>query len=327
MIITRTPLRVSLCGGGTDYPSWYNTNGGRVVGGAVNKYSYISVRPRPPFHSHKTRVVYSRIEEVADNADIEHRAIKAALEKLKIDGGIELSHQGDVPGRSGTGSSSTFLVGVLKALSAMKGLYVSPMELAEWAIDIEQNVLGETVGCQDQVFAAHGGLNVIQFEQDSINVVPMHLTNEHKDELEANLLLFFTGISRTSSDVAASYAGTLADKKQEQFAMMRLTDNCINSIYDRKWEELGKWIDMAWRMKASLSPMVSTEEISAMYSAARIHGAFGGKITGAGGGGCILLVTPPDKQREVIDAMVALGCTHIPFKFDFSGSQVVFHGR
>lgn len=333
MIITKTPLRVSLCGGGTDYPGWFQENGGIVVGGAIDKYSHISARWLPPFHNFKTRVVYNQIETVNDNADIEHRAIRMCLETLGIQDGVELIHSCDIPGRSGTGSSSTFMVGTLKALASLlqasdgKQRLMSPEALAKAAIEIEREKMAEDGGWQDQIWAAYGGLNIIKFRGDDFNVIPLTLSCSQVRNLESHLLLYFTGISRNSNEVAASYAPSLGQMREQQTAMMRVTDNCIDALYTDNLQKVGHWIDAGWRIKSSLSDKVSSTTISSIYSIARLHGAWGGKLVGAGGGGCVLLVAPPDKHAAIHAAMSEQGCIWVPFTFEHAGSQVIFYGR
>lgn len=329
MLITRTPLRISLCGGGTDFPNWFSEYGGLVVGGAINKYAYLTVRHLPPFHEYRSRAVYSRIEQVDHNSSFEHKAIKACIERMGMEEErLEIFHAADMPGRSGTGSSSSFVVGLLNGLSAVRGIRFSPYELASEAMRIEQGRLGEVVGCQDQVFAAHGGLNVVRFAQSGeIEVSPIAVNPSHIEELERHLLLFFTGITRTSSDVAASYAPCLNQKAKEQFAMMRLAEKAIDQIYRKNWTGLGQTIDSSWRIKAGLSDFVSNREINDLYTTARLAGAFGGKITGAGGGGCMLLVAPPEKHEAIFQSLARPGLVHIPFRFEFWGSSVIFCGK
>jgi len=332
MIISRTPVRVSFLGGGTDYPSWFLKHGGIVVGGALNKFSFISARYLPPFHTYKTRVVYSDIETVNSNNAIEHRAIRACLQHLKLDGptspGFEIFHAADLPGRSGTGSSSTFVVGLLNALSAMQGRLMLPYELAEAAIHIEQRLMGETVGCQDQMWAAHGGLSVIKFAPNGeMNVYPLALQHSQIEALEAHTMLFFTGVNRTSSDIASSYAPSLAEREREQWAMIRLAEQGVEAIQRGRYDRLGWLVDQSWRIKAGLSDKVSSEHICKLYNTARVCGAFGGKITGAGGGGCMLLVVKPEKRAKIITHLEGLGAVHIPFRFHLDGSSIIFSER
>lgn len=330
MIISRTPTRLSLLGGSTDFPTWFTKNGGLVVGGAINRYGYLTVRQLPPFHAHKHRVVYREIETVQKVADIQHKAVRAVIQYLNCPDaeGLEISHLSDLPGGSGTGSSSTFVVGLLNALLALQGKRMSAGELADAAIYVEQQLLQETVGCQDQTFAAHGGLNIIKFRQNGdISVFPLTLSGQEVSSLEAHLMLFFTGQSRTSSDIARAYAPTLDQHGREMWSLVRLAEEGIEAIYKGDYEKLGSLIDQSWRIKAGLAEGVATPTISSLYATARVCGAFGGKLTGAGAGGCLLLVVPVEKQDGVRQALEREKCVHIPFRFDFDGSVIIFADR
>ena len=333
MIITKTPLRISLCGGGTDYPGWFKENHGLVVGGGINKYSVVTARWLPPFHTFKSRVVYNQIETVAENDDIQHRAIRECLNILNIRDGVEIIHSSDIPGRSGTGSSSTFVVGVLNALSTLLQVsgnqrkLLTPELLARTAIQIERERMAEAGGWQDQVYAAYGGLKIIRFQGDDFNVTPLTLSCSQTKDLESHLMLYFTGVSRNSCDVAASYAPSIGQMREQQTSMLRITDHAIDALYTSNWKELGKWIDMSWRIKASLSDKVSSEYISSIYADARLRGAFGGKLIGSGGGGCVLLVAPPERHEEIHEGLSVRGCVRIPFEWEHSGSNVIFYGR
>jgi D-glycero-alpha-D-manno-heptose-7-phosphate kinase len=326
VIITRTPVRVSLLGGGTDFAAWSRKHGGIVVGGAVNKYSFVTARFLPPFHDFKTRLVYREIETVNAASELNHKAARAVLEDLGLgDGRLEVFHAADLPGRSGTGSSSTFVVGMLHAVGALSGRLLLPHELASKAIHIERGVLGETGGLQDQAWAAYGGLNVIRFRKDGeIDVRPLPLPADHVRELEEHLLLFFTRVSRTSSEVAATYAPSLVERERDQFAMMRLAEAGAEAIHRKQWETLGNLVDQSWRIKAGLSAAVNPAVVNDLYLRARVAGAWGGKLTGSGGGGCMVLVAPPEKHATIVEALTAQGAVHIPFQFDFGGSQIIF---
>ncbi len=328
MIITRTPFRISFLGGGTDFPSWFNLHGGLCVGATIDKFNFITVRNLPPYHAYKSRVVYSKIETAVHNSDIQHGAVLETIRHLGMEEyGLEILHAADLPGRSGTGSSSAFIVGLLNGLSSLTGMRMSPAELAAAAIDIEQRRLGETVGCQDQTWAAHGGLNTLRFRENHTEVLPLAISTAKVRELESHLLLCFTGIQRTSSEIADQYVHTLASRTDAMWAMLRLAEQSIDAIHGSKWETLGKLMDQSWRIKCSLSDGVSNDAINRMYSLARLEGAFGGKIIGAGGGGCLLLVAPPEKHSGILNLLAGEGCVHIPFKFEHSGSSVIFCGR
>lgn len=322
MIITRTPNRLSFLGGGTDYPSWAQKNGGLCVGGAINKYSYIVARYLPPYHDYKTRLSYSKIETVNNIDEIEHRVIKACISYLGMkDDGLEIHHFSDLPGRCGVGSSSSFTVGMLNALSALKGQRMMADELAYSAIYVEQTLLQETVGYQDQMWAAHGGLNVLRFDKTGVmSVMPLALSAKDIEELNDNLLLLYMNNPRTASTIAETYANNLVDKSSQMWTIMKLAEESINTIYSKNWEKLGSLMDKYWQLKAGLSDKVSNKEINDAYLTARTCGAFGGKLIGAGGGGCLLLVAPREKHHYIQNQ---LKYTKVGFRFDFSGSQII----
>lgn len=299
------------------------------MGGAISLSSYLTVRPLPPFHSHKSRIVYSDIELVKDHKDIQHAAVRACLEQTGTESGVEVFHQSDIPARSGTGSSSTFVVGLLNALYAEKGQCRTHDELAMEAIHVERDVLKENVGCQDQIFAAHSGSPAqIRFHKDgTYTYVPLGLTAEHERELERHLLIFFTGISRDSTLVAGSYYHKLEETATRHFSMVRLAEEATESILKRDYERLGRCVDGSYRLKSSLSPEVSPQSVSRLLMKARVLGAFGGKIMGAGGGGCLVVVAPPEKSETIVKGLQDELCVHLPFSFTTMGSHVVYARR
>lgn len=325
MIISRTPFRVSFFGGGTDYPAWYRKHGGAVLAATINKYCYITCRYLPPFFEHKTRIVYSRIENCRSIDEIEHPAVRAVLRHLNVERGVEIHHDGDLPARSGLGSSSAFTVGLIHALHALKGHMPNKQQLAKESIYIEQECLKETVGSQDQVLVAHGGLNHIVFHTDgTISVKPMTLPRERIRELNSHLMLFFTGISRTASNIAESYVNGVEAKEREIRAISDMVDEGIAILSrDREIGYFGKLLHEAWQVKRSLSPKVSNSNIEEIYNQAMAAGALGGKLIGAGGGGFMLLLARPKDQDRIQEKLSKLIC--VPFQFEFSGSQVIFY--
>ena len=324
MIISRTPYRVSFFGGGTDYPAWYRANGGAVLSAAIARYCYITCRWLPPFFAHKSRIVYSIIEDVTRVEDIQHPAVREALLHLGIREGIEIHHDGDLPKMTGLGTSSSFTVGLLHALHALRGEFRSKMQLAEEAIHVERDRCGDRVGSQDQVCAAFGGLNHIRFApDDAISVDPIPLPAERMTAFQDSLLLFFTGFSRYSSEVVAEQLQNVPRKQKELAEMAAMVGQGIRFLTEgRDLADFGRLLHESWLLKRSLSSRVSTPEIDSMYAAARQAGATGGKITGAGGGGFLLLYVEPDRQPAVRQALAHL--LHVPFDLDHSGSQIIF---
>jgi D-glycero-alpha-D-manno-heptose-7-phosphate kinase len=324
MIICRTPFRISFFGGGTDYPAWYRQHGGAVLATTINKHCYISCRYLPPFFDHKYRLVYSKIENCQRIDEITHAAAREILRYLRVEQGVEIHHDGDLPARSGLGSSSSFTVGLLHAVSALKGVMCSKQDLARQAIHIEQEVLRETVGSQDQVLAAYGGLNHIEFMSNGeINVKPLTLHPERMKELNSHLMLFFTGINRTASSIAESYVQNVTSKEVQLRQLHDMVQPAISILNDRRDIALfGKLLHESWQAKRSLSDKVSNSVVEEIYDQAKAAGALGGKLIGAGGGGFMLLFVPPPDQPRVKNRLRNL--IHVPFKFDFSGSQIIF---
>lgn len=326
MIISRTPFRISFFGGGTDYPAWFRENGGVVLATTIDKYCYISCRYLPPFFEHKYRIVYSKIENVKEASQIEHPAARAVLEWLKCDRGLEIHHDGDLPARSGLGSSSSFTVGLINAIMALNGRYISKEVLANNAIQIEQDILNENVGSQDQVSAAHGGFNHIEFKRDNTyDVMPVVLPKSKLDTLEGNLILFFTGISRFSSEVAKTQIENIKQREPELRRMKEMVGEALSILNGGEdgLDDFGRLLDEAWQNKKSLSDKVSNSTIDQIYEEAVAGGALGGKILGAGGGGFILFYVKPENQSKVKDRLK--GLIHVPFHFESSGSRIVLY--
>lgn len=324
MIISRTPFRISFFGGGSDYPAWYREHGGAVLSTAIDKYCYLTCRYLPPFFQHRYRIVYSHIEMAQKVSEIKHPAVRGAFEHLGITRGIEIHHDGDLPARSGMGSSSSFAVGILHALHALQGRIRSKEQLASEAIFLEQEVLKETVGSQDQVAAAFGGFNSTRFHRDgSFTVQPVLLPAARSAEFKGRLMLFFTGLSRFSSEVAATFVGSLASREEGIQRLMAMVDEAMGILESGDLQDFGRLLDEAWEIKRSLSQSVSTSEIDAAYAAAKKAGALGGKLLGAGGGGFMMLFAEPDRHEAVKKALP--GFLHVPFDFEPSGSQIVLY--
>ncbi len=326
MIISKTPFRISFFGGGTDYPPYYRQHGGSVLATSIDKYCYISCRHLPPFFDHKFRIAYSKIENAASIDDIQHPAVRGVLNEFGIERGLEIHHDGDLPARSGLGSSSSFVVGLLNALYALKGKYSPKMALATGAIHIEQNVLKEAVGSQDQVSAAFGGFNRIDFhEDDTFSVRPIIVDGARRARLDENLLLFFTGITRFASPVAKRKIENFDKKSVELQKMKDMVSHGIDIIgdQDRPLSDFGELLNLAWMYKRELAQGVTNSEIDSFYDKAIKAGAIGGKLLGAGGGGFILFYVEEDRRQSVIDALAPL--VHVPFRFESEGSSIAVY--
>ncbi|HAS89016.1 MAG TPA: kinase [Desulfovibrio sp.] len=324
MIISKTPYRISFFGGGTDYPGWYNEHGGQVLSTSIDKYCYITCRYLPPFFEHRLRVVYSQIESCQHIDEIKHPAVRETLRFLKFAGNLEIHHDGDLPARSGMGSSSSFTVGMLNALYALRGKMTNPRRLGREAIYIEQKMIKEVVGSQDQIAAAYGGLNHIKFHRNSeISVRPVVIPSSRSKELSDHLMLFYTGIMRYASEVAGSYVNDLGAKHELLTRMGGMVNEGVRILSSGKdISYFGQLLDLAWQAKRRIGDKIANPVIDEFYNSARKAGALGGKLTGAGGGGFLLLFVPPEKQQAVREELCSL--LHIPFGFDIDGSQIIF---
>lgn len=326
MIISRTPFRVSLFGGGSDYPQWYQEHGGSVLGFAINKYCYITLRRLPPFFAHRHRVVYSIVETVSHIDEIQHPAVRHVLQDFGIDYGVEIHHDGDLPARSGLGSSSAFTVGLIIALNAEAGQIWSKERLARSAIRVEQQVIKEAVGSQDQVWAAYGGLNRIDFHQNgSIDVRPLIMAHARRQAFVGRLMLFFTGISRYAPVVAAEQIANLALRANDIRTMVEMVSEAeaILANPERPLIEIGRLLHEGWRIKRGLADCVSNSLVDAIYEAGRAAGAVGGKLLGAGGGGFMLFHVEPERQNSVRRALSDL--LEVNLEVDQTGSRIVVY--
>ena len=324
MIISRTPFRVSFFGGGTDYNGWFQEHKGAVLATTIDKYCYITCRYLPPFFDHKSRIIYSKIEHAHGIDDIDHPSVREVLRFLKINEGIEIHHDGDLPARTGLGSSSSFTVGLLNSLYALKGMVVTKERLAKEAIYIEQEMIKENVGCQDQTLAAYGGFNYIEFfSADNSLVRQVTLPAKKLNDLQDHLLLFFTGFSRTASQIAQHQIKNIPNKKAELTRMYEMVHEAMEILNGDDLLKFGKLLDESWKLKRTLSDKVSNEHIDDLYEAAMRAGALGGKVLGAGGGGFILFFVEPHKKAKVCEALKSL--LEVPFKFENLGSQIIFY--
>jgi len=326
MIISRTPFRISFFGGGTDYPVWYEEQGGAVLATTINKYSYITCRYLPPFFNYNYRIVWSKTEFTQKISEIQHPSVRETLKFLNTTQGVEIHHDGDLPARTGLGSSSSFTVGLVHALYALNGKMVTKRQLALDAIHIEHDLLKENVGAQDQTSAAFGGFNRIEFGGPQlIKIHPITLNSSKFQNLQDHLMLFFTGFSRTASEIAGEQIKQTPHKKNELNKMREMVDDAINILNggDSDISDFGRLLHENWMIKRSLTDKISTPQIDQVYTRALKAGALGGKLLGAGGGGFILFFVEPEKQSHVKKQMHNL--LHVPFKFENLGSQIIYY--
>lgn len=327
MIISRTPLRISFFGGGTDYPAFYEENGGAVLSTAINKYSYVICRNLPPFFDYKYRIRYSEIEETQTISEIRHPSVRECLNYMSFnDSRVEIQHNADLPAMAGLGSSSAFTVGLLNALYALKGQLTTKRQLALEAIHVEQELIKENVGSQDQTAAAFGGLNKIEFGgKRKIWVQPITLEQGKLDYLQNHLMLLFTGFPRQASEIAAAQIKRTPEKTKELTAMMEMVEEAVEILNGNQngYADFGKLLHESWMVKRSLTERVSSPEIDEIYQAAREAGALGGKLLGAGGGGFMLFFARPDIQSKIREKLNKL--LYVPFNFHDLGSQIVYY--
>ncbi|MFH1856435.1 MAG: kinase [Candidatus Omnitrophota bacterium] len=325
MIISKTPFRISFFGGGTDYPVWFEKNGGAVLSTTIDKYCYISVRHLPPFFEHKHRIVYSMIENVKSSEEVKHPVVKSLLGYFKIDKGLEIHHDGDLPARSGLGSSSSFTVGMLNAFYALKGKIITKAQLAKEAIHIERVLLKENVGSQDQVAVAHGGFNKIVFHNDhNFRVESITLQKEKITQLQNHLMLVFTGFSRFASEIAAEQIKNTPKREKELNSMRQMVDKAVEILNsERDIVEFGKLLHESWQIKKNLSKKVSNSEVDSLYESALKYGVIGGKLLGAGGGGFMLLFVRPENREKV--ACGLKNFLEVKFSFENDGSQIIYY--
>ncbi|MBS3903039.1 MAG: NTP transferase domain-containing protein [Anaplasmataceae bacterium] len=326
MVITRTPFRISFFGGGTDYPAWYrNFDDGVVISTTIDKYCYITCRAFPPFFDHKLRAVWSKIELGNNPDDIVHPSVRETLKFFGVQDGIEVHHNGDLPARSGLGSSSAFTVGFLHALHALGKKETNKHQLAKDAIHIEQNLIKENVGSQDQVAAAFGGFNKIIFHRSGdVEVVPLSISKPKLEDLENRLMLFFTGLARTASEVVPEQIKNTPKKEKELKRMLELVAEAEDILTtDRPIDDFGRLLDEAWQLKKQMSSVISNQYIDEIYETGKKAGALGGKLLGAGSGGFVIFYVPLEKQSSIKEALKHL--LHVSFRFENAGSQVIYY--
>jgi D-glycero-alpha-D-manno-heptose-7-phosphate kinase len=326
MITTRTPLRISFFGGGTDYPIWFREFGGSVLSTAIDKSCYITCRHLPPFFEYHSRVSYSRIENVNQNSAIEHPSVRACLQFMKIDAGIEIHHVADLPARTGLGTSSAFTVGLLLGLYALRNQMRDKHALASDAIHVEQEVIKESVGSQDQISAAYGGFNRINFNRDgSFEVKGIIASPDRMASLQEHCALYFTGFSRIASEIAKEQIRLTPQRKNELVRMSEMVGEAeaIVTNSNRSLDEFGHLLHECWQVKKTLTQKITNSNLDEIYEAGRSAGALGGKLLGAGGGGFMLFFVPPERREALRTRLKNLLC--VPMKFSDRGSHVVVH--
>ncbi len=322
-----TPLRVSFFGGGTDYPDYFMQHGGAVLATAIDKYVYLMVSPLTRFSDHKFRISYSITELCHSVDEIKHPSVRECLRFMGIDGGLEINVASDLPARTGLGSSSSFTVGLLHALHAYKGQQVSPQQLAEEAVHVEQQMIKERVGCQDQFMAAYGGLSYLQFDRlAGVHASPVPIKADRLEDLSSRLLLFYTGLQRSAHEVLEKQISNTKEGRLET-ELQQIKDRVQTGLKllgsDTDLDEFGELLHESWQLKKSLSSQISNPYIDDCYAAARNAGAIGGKLLGAGGGGFLLIYSNPKSQSTIRMALSNL--QEVKIQFAPYGSRLIFY--
>jgi len=327
MIISKTPYRLSLFGGGTDYPDWFKNNPCSLITAAMSNYTYLFVKKLPPFFDHKTRIAYSILEKINSIDEIKHPSVKACLAYLNLDEGLSIGYDGELPARSGIGSSSSFTVGLLNSLYSYKGSKLGKRQLAEQAIHIEHNIIKESVGIQDQIAAAYGGINLVKMSNDW-TVKKLSLSDEYIKELESHILLGYSNISRFAEVQAKKKIDNIKDGKSEK-ELREITSiayEAINTlIHEDEMFKLGNLLNKNWELKKKLAEGITTDWIDELYQTGINNGAYGGKLMGAGGGGFFYFLAPPNLHNRIKESLTSIK-TWVPFKFDFEGSRLLTLG-
>ncbi|MBQ9273344.1 MAG: hypothetical protein IJ228_00905 [Succinivibrio sp.] len=326
MIITQVPFRMSFFGGGTDFPDFFNRHGGAVLSTTIDKYCYVNIKRLPHFFDYRNDITYSKKERVGSVDEIEHPAIRNALKYLG-ESDMVISYDADLPARTGLGTSSSFAVALLLGLHALRGEYIGKKRLAEEAIHLERDLCRESGGLQDQIAAAYGGLNIITFGENDFRVDPLVINTERRLQLNRNLLMFFSGISRYSFTIQQEHQQILSsrDKESQLRDMLALVEEAKTAIVRGNLDDFGLMLDHTWRLKRQVNSAVSTDEIDEIYQTALNAGAVGGKLLGAGGGGFIVFYVRPGDQSRVLNALSKL--KNIPFTFESGGARVLYYSE
>jgi len=326
MIITKTPYRISFFGGGSDYPEWFNKYYGEVISSTINKYLYISCRELPHFFKHKFRIVYSKIENVKTINEIKHNGVKQLLNYLKVKNGLEIHYDGDLPSRSGMGSSSCFIVGLLNALTTNHNMRLDRKKLANMSIEIERNIMRENVGLQDQIAASYGGFNRIRFEKNNYIVNKIICKKSFRDDLNKNLFLLYTGKSRTAEKITRSYTNKLSqNKKKNVKKILDFVDQAKKIIKQNNPDDFGYLLNETWHQKRELSKLVSNNKIDYLYEKGISNGALGGKLLGAGGGGFLLFYVNSNKKKKFLKFFN--NNVIVPIQLSNVGSEIIFYEK
>ena len=324
MIISKTPYRISFFGGGTDYPSWFKENTGKILSTSINKYVYLSLRDLGPYFDYKHRIIWSKVENVNNAKFIKHNVVREMLEYFKIKNGVEIHYQGDLPARSGMGSSSSFVVGLMNAFLIKKKMKLSKMDLAKKSIMFEHKILEEIVGIQDQISASFGGFNKIDIKRNGTFGVKKIKINKNVNKLDKNLILLFTGIHRTANEIAGQYVSKLnKDKIIEMKEINFQVEEAEQLLIKNKLDDFGRLLNEGWKLKRSLSKVISNKKIDNLYEYSMNNGALGGKLLGAGGGGFMLLYVPYHKQKKFFKKIKHV--INVPFNFSEENSQIILN--
>lgn len=324
MVITQTPFRMSFFGGGTDFPGFFKEYGGSVISTTFDKYCYVIANHLPGFFDYKYQVTYNIIERTKEVDEIKHPLVRELMKYLDMRD-LRVSYEADLPARTGLGTSSAFAVGLLSAFYSIKGKYVDKRKLADDAIYAERILCNESGGWQDQIASAFGGLNRIDFNASGYQVSPLLMREERKEQLNDNLLLYFTGVSRFSSDIQKDHEKSFHEKRSQLLEMKALVDDAQRILTSKSTDlsEFGKLLDYAWKLKRGITSKISTNEIDEIYAKALKAGAIGGKLLGAGGGGFLLFYVEKDKQQSVMEALD--GMLNVPFRFENYGTRIMYY--
>lgn len=326
MIISKTPYRISFFGGGSDYPEWFNKYYGEVISTTINKFLYISCRELPHFFKHKFRIVYSKIENVKSINEIKHNGVKQLLNYLKVKNGLEIHYDGDLPSRSGMGSSSCFIVGLLNALTKSQNIHLNKKKLANMSIEIERNIMRENVGLQDQIAASYGGFNRIRFEKNNYKVNKIICNKSFIGDLNKKLFLLYTGKSRTAEKITRSYTNKLSqNKKQNIKKILNFVDQAKKIIKQNNSDDFGYLLNETWYQKRELSKLVSNTKIDYLYQKGISNGALGGKLLGAGGGGFLLFYVNSNKKNNFLKSFE--NNVIVPIELSNVGSEIIFYEK